>query len=228
MHPSTRTAVVTGSDSPMGRAVALALADDGFHIGLAYAADRDSAESTAAEVRSRSVNAAVQRMDLADLPDSAAAVDEFARELGGIGVLVSCPGSTAVECIQRAVRYMIASGEGGRIVNITPSSSGLGGLTGLLAAELARYSITVNSVVVPADESDFASPGPDDSEVAAVASYLTAPAAMFVTGAAYVVDGTRIAMIPHSLTEAGTRRPARRANRIRSYTGRWAPTRWTR
>lgn len=124
MHPSTRTAVVTGSDSPMGRAVALALADDGFHIGLAYAADRDSAESTAADIRSRSVNAAVQRMDLADLPDSAAAVDEFARELGGIGVLVSCPGSTAVECIQRAVRYMIASGEGGRIVNITPRRPG--------------------------------------------------------------------------------------------------------
>jgi NAD(P)-dependent dehydrogenase (short-subunit alcohol dehydrogenase family) len=123
---------------------------------------------------------------------------------------------------------MIASGGGGRIVNVIPSSSGLGGLTGLLAAELARYSITVNSVVVPAVEPDFASPGPDDREVAAVASYLTAPAAMFVTGAAYVVDGTRIAMIPHSLTEAGTRRPARRANRIRSYTGRWAPTRWTR
>ena len=85
-----------------------------------------------------------------------------------------------------------------------------------------------SSTLVPAVEPDFASPGPDDREVAAVASYLTAPAAMFVTGAAYVVDGTRIAMIPHSLTEAGTRRPARSANRIRSYTGRWAPTRWTR
>lgn len=212
----------------MGRAVALALADDGFHVGLAYATDRDSVESTAADIRTRSVRAAVQRMDLADLPDSAAAVDEFARELGGIGALVSCPGSTAVECIQRAVRYMIASGGGGRIVNVTTASSGLGGLTGLLAAELARYSITVNSIVVPAAEPDFASPGRDDREVAAVASYLTAPPGMFVTGASYVVDGSRIAMIPHSLTEAGTRRLPRRANRIRSYTGRWAPTRWTR
>jgi NAD(P)-dependent dehydrogenase (short-subunit alcohol dehydrogenase family) len=212
----------------MGRAVALALADDGFHVGLAYATDRDSAETTAADIRTRSVRAAVQRMDLAELPDSAAAVDEFARELGGIGVLVSCPGSTAVECIQRAVRYMIASGGGGRIVNVTTASSGLGGLTGLLAAELARYSITVNSVVVPATGPDFDTPGRDDHEVAAVASYLTAPAGMFVTGASYVVDGARIAMIPHSLTEAGTRRPPRRANRIRSYTGRWAPTRWTR
>ncbi|MFC9362885.1 SDR family NAD(P)-dependent oxidoreductase [Rhodococcus sp. NPDC057014] len=228
MHPSTRTAVVTGSDSPMGRAVALALAGDGFDVGLAYAADRESAEATAADVESRSVRAAVQRMDLADLPGSAAAVDEFARDLGGIGVLVSCPGSTAVECIQRAVRYMIAGGGGGRIVNVTTSASGLGGLTGLLAAELARYSITVNSVVVPAVEPDFAAPGPDDREVAGVASYLCAPAGMFVTGAAYVVDGTRIAMIPHSLTEAGALRPPRRAGRIRSYTGRWAPTRWTR
>jgi NAD(P)-dependent dehydrogenase (short-subunit alcohol dehydrogenase family) len=229
MHASALNAVVTGSDSGIGRAVALALADDGFHLGLAYATDRDRAEATAGEVRARSVRAVVRKMDLAELPHSATAVDEFARELGGIGVLVSCPGSTAVECIQRGVRYMIAGGQGGRIVNITASASSLGGLTGLLAAELSRYSVTVNSVVVPAADPAFPSPGRDDGEAATVASYLTAPAAMFVTGAQYTVEGRRVTITPHSLTDPGPRRTGPRgSHRIRSYAGRWAPTRWTR
>ncbi|MCQ4122494.1 SDR family NAD(P)-dependent oxidoreductase [Rhodococcus tibetensis] len=229
MHASALNAVVTGSDSGIGRAVALALADDGFHLGLAYAADRDSAEATALEVRSMSVRAVVRKMDLAELPHSATAVDEFARELGGIGVLISCPGSTAVECMQRGVRYMIAGGQGGRIVNITASVSALGALTGLLANELSRYSVTVNSIVVPAADSACSSPCHDDGEAAAVASYLTAPAAMFVTGAEYKVEGRRVTMTPHSLADPGSRRPDPRGNRrIRSYAGRWAPTRWTR
>ncbi|WP_072691109.1 SDR family NAD(P)-dependent oxidoreductase [Rhodococcus marinonascens] len=228
MHPSTRTAVVTGSDSGLGRAVALALADDRFHLGLAYATDRDSAENTAAEARTKSVRTALRRMDLADLPRAVAALDEFAGELGGFGVLVNCPGSTTVECIQRAVRYMIASGEGGRIVNIITSLPGPGGLTGLLATELARYSITVNAVVLPAAEPGLDCPGRDDPEVTSVVSYLTSPAAASVTGAAYVVDGTRIAMIPHGLTGVGSRQSANHAERTHPYTGHWAPTRWTR
>ncbi|MEV0946700.1 SDR family NAD(P)-dependent oxidoreductase [Rhodococcus sp. NPDC049939] len=226
MDPSIRTALVTGSDSGLGRAVALTLADDRFHLGLAYATDRDNVEDTAKKVRTKSVRAAVRRMDLADIADAVTAVDEFAGELGGIGVLVNCPGSIAVECIQRAVRYMIAGGEGGRIVNIITELPRAGGLTGLLATRLARYSITVNAVVLPTVEPSFAGPEHDRSEATSVVSYLTSAATASVTGTAYVVDGTSITMIPHGLIEAGSSRAAHRA-RTHPHTGHWAPTRWT-
>ncbi|AOW92663.1 short-chain dehydrogenase [Rhodococcus sp. WMMA185] len=228
MHPSTRAAVVTASDSGLGRAIALTLADDRFHVGLAYTNDRRSAENTAAQVRTKSLGAAVRRLDPADLPDAVAVIDEFAGELGGIGVLVNCPGSMTVECIRRAVRYMIDSGGGGRIVNIRTSLPGPGGLTGQLATELARYAITVNAVVVPAAEPGSACPGRDDPAATSVVSYLTSPEAASVTGAAYVVDGARITIVPHGLAEVGSRRPAHNTERTHPHTGHRAPTRRTR
>lgn len=207
----------------------MALAEDGFHLGLAYAEDRCGAEELARKVRATSSRATVRQMDPAGVPESAAAVDEFAQELGGIEVLVNCPGSTAVECIQRGVRYMIAGGAGGRIVNITTASAPGGRLTGLLSTELARYSITVNSVVVPDMGVDLEHSACNDREAAAVTAYLAAPAAAFVTGAAYFVDGTRLTVMPHSLVDTRDRpRPRRIARRFLTYTGRWTPGRWMR
>lgn len=47
-----RTAVVTGSDSGIGRAVAVALAADGCDVGITWHADEVGAHATADEVRS--------------------------------------------------------------------------------------------------------------------------------------------------------------------------------
>ena len=46
------TAVVTASDSGIGRATAVALARNGLDIGITRHADADGAEQTADEVRS--------------------------------------------------------------------------------------------------------------------------------------------------------------------------------
>jgi NAD(P)-dependent dehydrogenase (short-subunit alcohol dehydrogenase family) len=137
-----RVAIVTGSDSGIGEAVAVALAGAGFDVGVTYHSDEDGARATAAKVRAAGRRCGVRRLDLGDLPDAAAVVDDLAGALGGLGVLVNNAGtgiSTPVVdtsydawrhilsvdldgpflCAQRAAKRMLDAGRGGRIINIT-------------------------------------------------------------------------------------------------------------
>ncbi|WP_051844168.1 SDR family oxidoreductase [Streptomyces sp. NRRL S-813] len=141
--PVAKVAVITGSDSGIGRATAVRLAEAGLDIGITWHSDEKGAEETAQEVRGKGRRAAVTRMDLTRLPAAADALDELAAELGGrIDVLVNNAGTgTATPfldlrlddvrrvldvdlvgpllCGQKAARRMIAQGDGGRIVNVT-------------------------------------------------------------------------------------------------------------
>jgi hypothetical protein len=137
-----RVAVVTGSDSGIGEAIAVALAGAGFDIGVTYRSDQAGAETTAEKVRAAGRRCEVRALDLTGLPRAAEVVDKLADSLGGLGVLVNCAGtgtSTPVVetdydewrevlsvdldgpflCAQRAARRMLAAGRGGRIINIT-------------------------------------------------------------------------------------------------------------
>jgi len=137
-----RVAVITGSDSGIGEASAVALATAGFDVGVTYRSDKAGAETTAEKVRATGRRCEVRRLDLTDLPAAADVVDDLAEALGGLGVLVNCAGtgtSTPVTeteyaqwrevlsvdldgpflCAQRAARRMLAGGRGGRIINIT-------------------------------------------------------------------------------------------------------------
>lgn len=44
-------AIITGSDSGIGRAAAVRLAEDGFDVGITFSTDEDGALGTAEEVR---------------------------------------------------------------------------------------------------------------------------------------------------------------------------------
>lgn len=137
-----RTAIVTGSDSGIGRAVAVAFGGAGVDVGVTWHADADGAQATAEEVRDLGAKAYVRRLDLGALPVAAAVIDELAEALGGVDVLVNCAGTGSAEpalemdferwrhilsvdldgaflCSQRAARRMIDAGRGGRIINIT-------------------------------------------------------------------------------------------------------------
>jgi len=137
-----RHAIVTGSDSGIGRATAVALARDGCDVGITWHRDEAGAETTAAEVRAAGRAAHVARLDLTERDAVAPAVERLADRLGGLDVLVNnagTGGSTpflqlgldewdrvlatdltgALLAGQAAARLMVAQGRGGRIVNVT-------------------------------------------------------------------------------------------------------------
>lgn len=64
-------AIVTGSDSGIGRACAVVLAQAGFDVGITWNADEAGAQATADEVRGTGHRAEVRRLDLTLLPIAA-------------------------------------------------------------------------------------------------------------------------------------------------------------
>jgi NAD(P)-dependent dehydrogenase (short-subunit alcohol dehydrogenase family) len=137
-----RVALVTGAESGIGRATAVALAGAGFDVGITFHRDQDGAERTAEEVRAHGRDCAMRRHDLTDPVTASRAIDELAGELGGVGVLVNNAAIggdrplletdyaewrsvLAVDldgpflCAQRAARRMAGQGHGGRIINVT-------------------------------------------------------------------------------------------------------------
>src|SRR3954469_2662380 len=84
LAPVARIAIVTGSDSGIGKATAVALARDGFDVGITWHADDSGADQTASEVRAAGRRAEVRRLDLIDLPSAADVIDDLADTLGGV------------------------------------------------------------------------------------------------------------------------------------------------
>ncbi len=138
----TPAAIVTASDSGIGKATAVLLAQHGFDVGITWRSDEAGAEATAREVRAAGRAAEVRHLDLGDATRGPAVVDELADALGGLDVLVNNAGTGdstpfldveldtwrhvlevdltgAFLCAQRAARRMVAQGRGGRIVNVT-------------------------------------------------------------------------------------------------------------
>ncbi|GMA94512.1 hypothetical protein GCM10025881_13360 [Pseudolysinimonas kribbensis] len=135
-------AIVTASDSGIGRASAIALADAGLDVGITWHSDRDGAEGTAEAVRARGVRAVVTRLDVADAPACGDVIDGLIDELGGVDVFVNNAGTGggtpffdltwdewrttiatdldgAFVVLQRAARRMVDAGNGGRLIAIT-------------------------------------------------------------------------------------------------------------
>jgi len=87
------TAIVTGSDSGIGRATAVALARSGLNIGITWHSDQEGAEETADEVRNLGRRGVVRRLDTTDVPGAAAVIDALAEELGGLDVFINNAGT---------------------------------------------------------------------------------------------------------------------------------------
>jgi NAD(P)-dependent dehydrogenase (short-subunit alcohol dehydrogenase family) len=136
------SAIVTGSDSGIGKATAVLLAERGFDVGITWHEDEDGARGTASEVESHGRRAELRQLDLSDVRAGPRVVVELADALGGIDVFVNNAGTGhetpflelpldewqhvidvdltgAFLCAQEAARRMVGAGRGGRIVNVT-------------------------------------------------------------------------------------------------------------
>src|SRR5918992_210033 len=87
-----RTAIVTGSDSGIGEATAIALARAGLDVGITWHTDEAGARSAAEKVSAAGTRAHVRRLDLEELPTAADTIDELAEALGGVDVFVNNAG----------------------------------------------------------------------------------------------------------------------------------------
>ena len=137
-----RAAIVTGSDSGIGKATAVALARDGFDLGITWHSDEAGAASTAAEVEGLGRRAVVRRLDATEPEAAARTVTEMAGELGRLDAYVNNAGTgdgspfleldletwrrvlevdltAGFLLAQAAAKLMVAQGEGGRIVDVT-------------------------------------------------------------------------------------------------------------
>jgi NAD(P)-dependent dehydrogenase (short-subunit alcohol dehydrogenase family) len=135
-------AIVTGGNSGIGRATAVALAVAGFDLGITWHRVGARAETATREIERTGRRCEVRHLDLHDVDEGMQAVDELAGELGGVDVLVNNAGygssapfldmtreewqgvldvdlTGAFLAGQAAARRMVEQGRGGVIVNVT-------------------------------------------------------------------------------------------------------------
>jgi NAD(P)-dependent dehydrogenase (short-subunit alcohol dehydrogenase family) len=135
-------AIVTGGNSGIGRAAAVALAESGFDLGITWHSEEDRAETAVEEIGQLGRRCEVRHLDLHAVHEGAQAVDELAEQLGGVHALVNNAGygtmkpfleltqgewqavlevnlTGAFLAAQAAARRMIDQGDAGVIVNVT-------------------------------------------------------------------------------------------------------------
>jgi len=88
-NPIPRAALVTGAGKRIGRALALALAQDGYAVALHYQRSRDEAEAVAAEIKKAGGKAVTIAADLAVEAEVVALAAQAAKAFGPLGVLVN-------------------------------------------------------------------------------------------------------------------------------------------
>ena len=145
MSLSSKSAIVTGSASGIGREIALTLAADGASVTVA---DRnlEGAEAVASRIVESGGTARAAQVDVTDSGQVDAAVEGAAGAYGSLDILVNVAGfgfnSPIVDmreedwdlvlgvnlkgqflCARAAARRMIRQGNGGRIVNIASTAA---------------------------------------------------------------------------------------------------------
>jgi 3-oxoacyl-[acyl-carrier protein] reductase len=150
---AARVALVTGASRGIGRAVALALADAGYAVGVNFATRRAEAARVVGEIRARGGDAEALPADVADPAAVEAMFAALDRRFGRLDALVNNAGigprvehitdvddatwrrtlavnlDGAFFCLRAAIPRLRAAG-GGRVVNVSSGAARTGGSVG--------------------------------------------------------------------------------------------------
>lgn len=161
MSLQDKVALITGASRGIGRASAMALAEEGARVAVGYLQDKDSALETAELTGGTAVN-----IDITNTEHVSSAFDEIERTLGNVDILVNNAGVTgdrllirmseddwnevletnltgAFRCIKRALPTMLQA-RWGRIITIGSVVATLGnpGQTNYAAAKAGLVGLT--------------------------------------------------------------------------------------
>jgi 3-oxoacyl-[acyl-carrier protein] reductase len=164
-----KAAIVTGASKGIGRAIALALADEGAKIAIC-ARGRDALDATAAELRGKGVSVCAATCDVSDAQALDAFLEEARRTLRRVDVLVNNPSAIAigdddeawqvsfsvdmmpaVRACRKVIPWMTENG-GGSIVHISSGSGRMAGSPPAYAAmkaALISHSKTLAVALAP-------------------------------------------------------------------------------
>jgi NAD(P)-dependent dehydrogenase (short-subunit alcohol dehydrogenase family) len=138
-------AVITGAQQGIGRAVALAMAQEGAHVVVNYLDDAEAANETAAAARALGVKANAVSADISK-PSDVEILMQAADVMGGVSILVNnaavFPRSSFLElaesewdlvlgvnlkgaflCAQAAANRMVSAKQSGAIINLTSGAA---------------------------------------------------------------------------------------------------------
>ncbi len=138
----TKTALVTGASTGIGRATAIELAKAGYDVGVNYSRHEKEARETAQAVLAEGRQVVVLQADIAQKGQIDSMFDRYLEKFGHIDLLVNNAGLsmfmpflsvteefwdtvTNVDwkgtffCAQRAARSMVEAGRGGVILNVS-------------------------------------------------------------------------------------------------------------
>lgn len=139
------SAVVTGSTSGIGLAIALRLADAGYQVALNYSADRERAADALTACRKLNPRTELIRADIGSRGGAAELIEQAVAAFGRLDVLINNAARVidkpalemteaewdavldvnlkgAFLCVQRAARQMLSQDHGGVILNIGAST----------------------------------------------------------------------------------------------------------
>jgi len=96
-----KVALVTGGSRGIGRAIALALADEGVHVAFTYKSAADAAKKVVTQIEEKNQRAIAYQSDAKDLNSAVQVVDSVVKEFQRLDILVNNAGITRDTLIMR-------------------------------------------------------------------------------------------------------------------------------
>lgn len=147
-----KVALITGADRGIGRAIALALAENGVHVGVNFRTRQREAEQVRSQIVSLGQRSMIVPADVSVADEVSAMVETVQRELGPISILVNNAGIARPGAIEeiteqswdevlavnlksqflviQAVLPTMRTQQWGRIINISSVAAQVGGIIG--------------------------------------------------------------------------------------------------